>query len=42
MPLMNATGMNTDARISAMLTTGPDTSSMALSVASRGDMPSSM
>ena len=27
---MKPTGMNTDARISAMLTTGPDTSSIAL------------
>ncbi len=42
MPLMKPTGMNTDARISAMLTTGPDTSSIAFSVASRGAIPSSM
>ena len=42
MPPMNATGMNTAARISAMLTTGPETSSIALSVASRGAMPRSM
>ena len=40
MPPMNPTGMNTDARISAMLTTGPDTSCMAWSVASFGDNPS--
>ena len=39
---MNAVGMNTAARMSAIATTGPDTSSIALSVASRGDMPSSM
>ena len=30
MPPMKATGMKTDARISAMLTTGPETSSIAL------------
>ena len=34
--------MNTDARINAMLTTGPDTSCIALSVASRGAIPASM
>ena len=34
--------MNTAARMTAIATTGPDTSSMALKVASRGDMPSSM
>jgi hypothetical protein len=42
MPPMKATGMKTAARISAMLTTGPDTSSIARSVASRGAIPSSM
>jgi hypothetical protein len=42
MPAMNPTGMNTDARMRAMLTTGPETSSIAFSVASRGVMPSSM
>ena len=42
MPPMNATGMNTAARISAMLTTGPDTSSIAFIVASRGARPFSM
>ncbi len=41
-PLMKPTGMNTAARISAMLTTGPDTCSIAFSVASFGDRPSSM
>ena len=41
-PPMNATGMNTAARISAMLTTGPETSSIAFNVASRGAIPSSM
>ena len=35
-PLMKAMGMNTDARIRAMATTGPETSRMACSVASRG------
>ena len=39
---MNAVGMNTAARMTAIATTGPDTSPMAFSVASRGDMPSSM
>ena len=42
MPPMKATGTNTAARISAMPITGPCTSRMALSVASRGDMPCSM
>ncbi len=42
MPGMNAVGMKTAARMTAIATTGPDTSSMALIVASRGDMPSSM
>ena len=42
MPPMKATGMKTAARISAMLTTGPETSSIAFSVASRGAIPSSM
>ena len=41
-PVMNATGMNTDASTSAMPTTGPDTSFIACSVASRGVIPSSM
>ena len=41
-PLMNAIGINTDARISAIATTGPDTSRIACSVASRGAIPSSM
>ena len=41
-PLMNAIGTNTDARISAMLTTGPDTSRIACAVASRGAIPCSM
>ena len=41
-PAMNATGMNTAARISAIATTGPDTSDMALKAASRGAIPSSM
>ena len=39
---MNATGMNTAARISAMPMTGACTSAIALNVASRGDIPSSM
>ena len=39
---MNAIGTKTDARISAMLITGPDTSRIARSVASRGDIPCSM
>src|SRR5215475_733944 len=42
MPPTNATGKKTDARTSAIATTGPDTCSMALSVASRGDNPASM
>ncbi len=42
MPPMNAIGTNTDARISAMLITGPDTSCIARTVASRGDIPCSM
>ena len=42
MPGMNAVGMNTAARMIAMATTGPPTSSIALSVASRGERPSSM
>ena len=39
---MKATGMNTAARISAIATTGPETSFIALSVASRGESPCSM
>ena len=42
MPPMKATGMKTAERISAMATTGPDTSFIAWSVASRGVIPSSM
>ncbi len=42
MPGMKAVGMNTAARMSAMAMTGPETSSIALSVASLGDMPCSM
>ncbi len=42
MPPMNATGRKTEARISAMPMTGPETSFIACNVASRGDMPSSM
>ncbi len=41
-PGMNAVGTKTAVRISAMATTGPDTSSMAFSVASRGGSPCSM
>jgi hypothetical protein len=41
-PLMKPTGMNTDARMSAMLTTGPDTSRIACTVASFGGIPCSM
>ena len=39
---MSAIGMKTADRTRAIPTTGPDTSDMALSVASRGDSPSSM
>ncbi len=42
MPVMNAVGMKTAARISAMPITGLDTSSIALIVASRGERPCSM
>ena len=42
MPLINPTGMNTAARTSAIATTGPETSSIARSVASFGLIPSSM
>ena len=42
MPPIKPTGMKTAARISAMLTTGPETSRIACSVASRGAIPSSM
>ena len=39
MPPRKATGTNTAARMSAIATTGPETSSIALIVASRGDRP---
>ena len=39
---MNPTGTNTAARMRAMATTGPDTSSIALTVASFGVIPCSM
>ncbi len=39
---MSAIGMNTAERTSAIPTTGPETSDIALSVASRGGIPSSM
>jgi hypothetical protein len=42
MPGTNAVGTNTAARIRAIATTGPDTCSIALKAASRGDSPSSM
>ena len=42
MPGMKAVGMNTADRTSAIPTTGPDTSSIALKAASRGDIPCSM
>jgi hypothetical protein len=42
MPPMSAMGMKTEARITATLTTGAETSFIALSVASRGERPSSM
>src|SRR6266403_1755889 len=42
MPGMNAVGMNTAAMTRAMATTGPDTSSIAFSAASRGERPCSM
>ena len=42
MPPMKATGRNTEERIRAMATTGPDTSFIAWSVAARGAIPSSM
>src|SRR5215831_2043720 len=41
-PGTNAVGTNTATRISAIATTGPDTSSIARNVASRGDNPRSM
>src|SRR4029077_13008149 len=41
-PGTNAVGTNTATRISAIATTGPDTSSIARSVASRGASPFSM
>ncbi len=42
MPLMNAHGTNTAVSTSPTAMTGPETSSIALIVASRGDRPSSM
>ena len=42
MPPMNPTGTNTAARMSAIAMTGPETSSIAFSVASFGAMPCSM
>ena len=42
MPPMKATGTKTEARISAMAMTGPETSFIAWMVASRGDIPCSM
>ena len=42
MPLMNAAGTNTAHSTSAIAMTGPDTSSIALRVASSGDSPCSM
>ena len=42
MPPRKATGRNTEDSTRAMPTTGPATSRMAWSVASRGDMPCSM
>ncbi len=42
MPGMNAVGMNTAESTSAIPITGPEISSIALSAASFGDMPSSM
>ena len=42
MPPTKAMGTNTDDSTSAIATTGPDTSFIACSVASRGDIPSSM
>src|SRR5262249_1303029 len=42
MPGTNAVGINTAARISAIAITGPETSSMALMVASCGVIPCSM
>ena len=41
-PFINATGKNTDDRISAIAITGPPTSFIAWIVASRGDLPCSM
>ena len=41
-PLMRPMGTKTDDRTRAIPTTGPETSDIALSVASRGDIPSSM
>src|SRR2546422_693784 len=42
MPPMKATGRKTDDRISAMATTGPETSRIAWAVAARGARPRSM
>ena len=42
MPGMNAVGRKTAARISAIAITGPETSDIAFSVASRGERPCSM
>src|SRR6266498_4409375 len=42
MPGRNAVGMNTAERTSAIPITGPETSRIAWSVASRGDIPSSI
>src|SRR5882724_8411868 len=42
MPPTKARGTNTDESTSAIATTGPDTSFIAWSVASRGDRPSSI
>src|SRR3989441_8838884 len=42
MPGMNAVGTNTAARMSAIATTGPETCSIALKAASRGESPASM
>jgi hypothetical protein len=41
-PPMSAMGMNTAERTRAIPTTGPETSDMALRVASRGAIPSSI
>ncbi len=42
MPVMNAHGMNTADSTRPIASTGPDTCSIALTVASWGFMPSSM